>query len=136
MPRHIEQPALRHSKPAAWKVSCKPSASAALATCCEPGTISARTPLATLPFFATSAAMRRSDRRPLVHEPTNATSIFARSEEHTSELQSRSDLVCRLLLEKKKKDKKQNRLNLLCQLSPAVLGYLHSNVIFLLNSIH
>src|SRR5206468_8535461 len=29
----------------------------------------------------------------------------ARSEEHTSELQSRSDLVCRLLLEKKKKIK-------------------------------
>src|SRR3989440_13084236 len=27
---------------------------------------------------------------------------FSRSEEHTSELQSRSDLVCRLLLEKKK----------------------------------
>src|SRR5206468_6940173 len=27
---------------------------------------------------------------------------FTRSEEHTSELQSRSDLVCRLLLEKKK----------------------------------
>src|SRR5438067_6659807 len=27
---------------------------------------------------------------------------FARSEEHTSELQSRFDLVCRLLLEKKK----------------------------------
>src|SRR5206468_10967955 len=29
--------------------------------------------------------------------------IICRSEEHTSELQSRSDLVCRLLLEKKKK---------------------------------
>src|SRR5690349_23489918 len=28
----------------------------------------------------------------------------SRSEEHTSELQSRRDLVCRLLLEKKKKD--------------------------------
>src|SRR5437588_12341240 len=28
----------------------------------------------------------------------------ARSEEHTSELQSHSDLVCRLLLEKKKKE--------------------------------
>src|SRR5436309_10348895 len=28
---------------------------------------------------------------------------FARSEEHTSELQSRENLVCRLLLEKKKK---------------------------------
>src|SRR5690349_22366648 len=32
-----------------------------------------------------------------------------RSEEHTSELQSRRDLVCRLLLEKKKKKKKKNR---------------------------
>src|SRR5206468_9759227 len=33
-------------------------------------------------------------------------SVLQRSEEHTSELQSRSDLVCRLLLEKKKKNKK------------------------------
>src|SRR2546427_8724904 len=34
-----------------------------------------------------------------------------RSEEHTSELQSQSNLVCRLLLEKKKKTKnKSNRL--------------------------
>src|SRR5438874_4011291 len=32
--------------------------------------------------------------------------ITSRSEEHTSELQSRRDLVCRLLLEKKKKNKK------------------------------
>src|SRR5438034_2920033 len=31
-----------------------------------------------------------------------------RSEEHTSELQSHSDLVCRLLLEKKKKKKNAN----------------------------
>src|SRR5690349_23937005 len=31
--------------------------------------------------------------------------VEARSEEHTSELQSRRDLVCRLLLEKKKKKK-------------------------------
>src|SRR2546427_6988173 len=29
--------------------------------------------------------------------------LFERSEEHTSELQSQSNLVCRLLLEKKKK---------------------------------
>src|SRR5690606_39886490 len=29
--------------------------------------------------------------------------LFSRSEEHTSELQSRENLVCRLLLEKKKK---------------------------------
>ena len=32
-----------------------------------------------------------------------------RSEEHTSELQSHSDLVCRLLLEKKKKKNKQKK---------------------------
>src|SRR2546421_1396097 len=32
-----------------------------------------------------------------------AMTTLKRSEEHTSELQSRSDLVCRLLLEKKKK---------------------------------
>src|SRR5437773_12344027 len=32
---------------------------------------------------------------------------FRRSEEHTSELQSHHDLVCRLLLEKKNKNKKQ-----------------------------
>src|SRR5436190_7381620 len=32
-----------------------------------------------------------------------------RSEEHTSELQSHSDLVCRLLLEKKKKKKKNKK---------------------------
>src|SRR5437870_10366732 len=35
----------------------------------------------------------------------------ARSEEHTSELQSRGHLVCRLLLEKKKKKKNQIKHN-------------------------
>src|SRR2546427_3216163 len=33
--------------------------------------------------------------------------VSSRSEEHTSELQSQSNLVCRLLLEKKKKKKKR-----------------------------
>src|SRR2546422_7337815 len=35
----------------------------------------------------------------------------SRSEEHTSELQSRLHLVCRLLLEKKKKKKNLNRID-------------------------
>src|SRR5438067_4106592 len=35
---------------------------------------------------------------------------FFRSEEHTSELQSRFDLVCRLLLEKKNRIKKQEKV--------------------------
>src|SRR5437870_9977366 len=47
-------------------------------------------------------------------ENTTPSSIsccnFSRSEEHTSELQSRGHLVCRLLLEKKKKKKKTNEI--------------------------
>src|SRR2546427_3529332 len=51
---------------------------------------------------------------------TSTTMIFtgypiwgaaSRSEEHTSELQSQSNLVCRLLLEKKKKYTKPGRIN-------------------------
>ena len=37
------------------------------------------------------------------------SSISSRSEEHTSELQSRTNLVCRLLLEKKKKKNKKKK---------------------------
>src|SRR5688572_31773798 len=40
---------------------------------------------------------------------TDANDSGFRSEEHTSELQSQSNLVCRLLLEKKKKNKKVKR---------------------------
>src|SRR2546430_4978588 len=36
-------------------------------------------------------------------DPTEGKVTYKRSEEHTSELQSQSNLVCRLLLEKKKK---------------------------------
>src|SRR5437588_12720378 len=38
-----------------------------------------------------------------IRQPLLAARANQRSEEHTSELQSHSDLVCRLLLEKKKK---------------------------------
>src|SRR2546422_591078 len=51
-------------------------------------------------FFATRAAV------PLLKRSGNG----ARSEEHTSELQSRLHLVCRLLLEKKKKKKKEKTI--------------------------
>src|SRR5690606_41782067 len=40
---------------------------------------------------------------------SGTSSYRGRSEEHTSELQSRENLVCRLLLEKKKKNKKKYR---------------------------
>src|SRR2546430_12945879 len=49
-------------------------------------------------------------------QPRGRTTIVAssssRSEEHTSELQSQSNLVCRLLLEKKKKNLLQDRRDL------------------------
>src|SRR5688572_32464401 len=39
----------------------------------------------------------------------DGTDLAERSEEHTSELQSQSNLVCRLLLEKKKKKKQKKK---------------------------
>src|SRR2546427_1831131 len=65
-------------------------------------------------FRSTAAALREGFTGPLFiqgdHVQVNAkkyaadpeTELQARSEEHTSELQSQSNLVCRLLLEKKK----------------------------------
>src|SRR3989442_1919744 len=47
-----------------------------------------------------------------------AVAIVSRSEEHTSELQSRPHLVCRLLLEKKKQKHKE----ILYRFVPAVAG--------------
>src|SRR5690349_23568339 len=49
-------------------------------------------------------ARRSSSRRSA--DPIAARAAGTRSEEHTSELQSRRDLVCRLLLEKKKRRNK------------------------------
>src|SRR5215211_9465630 len=59
-----------------------------------------------LPIFADGVAVRVEVEIP--HVPVRRTDRGLhrqrRSEEHTSELQSHSDLVCRLLLEKKKKN--------------------------------
>src|SRR2546430_3753078 len=49
-------------------------------------------------------------RQPVGHDLMHAGSSPSRSEEHTSELQSQSNLVCRLLLEKKKKRKRLVRI--------------------------
>src|SRR2546428_4829415 len=54
---------------------------------------------------AAKASRFRSHVRFSFGPPENVIrAALERSEEHTSELQSRSDLVCRLLLEKKKKN--------------------------------
>src|SRR5206468_11170924 len=85
-------------------------------------TLSLHDALPISPFAASSRTRRRvplrrrrrnvatHERRPgvvgprLVFRKNRGRSTRCRSEEHTSELQSRSDLVCRLLLEKKKKN--------------------------------
>src|SRR5207247_10082366 len=65
-------------------------------------------------FVALKCFLRRQEVRTgteCIHSRTQTGDVAAnsngnpRSEEHTSELQSRVDLVCRLLLEKKKKSK-------------------------------
>src|SRR5437588_8964186 len=60
-----------------------------------------------VPSEVSSSWDRRVWARPSWHERWPSSSSVlptpVRSEEHTSELQSHSDLVCRLLLEKKKK---------------------------------
>src|SRR5436309_8622524 len=54
-------------------------------------------------FLARTGARHLADAGPTFAEGGQ------RSEEHTSELQSRENLVCRLLLEKKKKKRKKKR---------------------------
>ena len=74
IPRHMEQPAERQSKPADRNTSSSPSASAWAFTCCEPGTTIASMLELTWRPFTTSAAARRSPIRELVHEPMNTRS--------------------------------------------------------------
>src|SRR3712207_7922291 len=74
--------------------------------------------------LAVSAGSSRSTGRPPVAQVTSSvrTTRSARSEEHTSELQSRQYLVCRLLLEKKKITTTNNLL----LISQPILSSLHS----------
>src|SRR6478672_1581821 len=62
-----------------------------------------RPPRSTLfPYTTLFRSARRACRGPRARPAAAGSRRGPRSEEHTSELQSRSDLVCRLLLEKKK----------------------------------
>src|SRR2546430_6004505 len=68
-------------------------------------------------LFRSRSLPRRGHRHHAVREHVAAggtraarpRTLAVRSEEHTSELQSQSNLVCRLLLEKKKKQRKNER---------------------------
>src|SRR5260221_9250783 len=54
---------------------------------------------------------RKSTRLNSSHTVISYAVFCLRSEEHTSELQSHSDLVCRLLLEKKKNETRTRHIN-------------------------
>src|SRR5256885_4683534 len=60
-------------------------------------------PYTTLFRSPIGAGLRRPDIPGIRHSNRNESCRAGRSEEHTSELQSPCNLVCRLLLEKKKK---------------------------------
>src|SRR5580700_4060613 len=75
IPRHMEKPGSRHSKPAVRKTSSSPSSSACRFTSCEPGTTIARTWGCTWYPLTTLAAERRSSMRELVQEPIKTRSI-------------------------------------------------------------
>src|SRR5436305_7693148 len=72
-------------------------------------TLSLHDALPILDDGACAAAAGELIARAFVDAGQTAGDELARSEEHTSELQSRPHLVCRLLLEKKKKKKKNKK---------------------------
>src|SRR5207249_6599918 len=83
-PARCSSPAAREAIPSPWRAPTTTSSTVTSGT----------SPIST-PSLVTQCSVRgRRDRR-----------RTTRSEEHTSELPSRFDLVCRLLLEKKKKKK-------------------------------
>src|SRR6266487_5922981 len=69
-----------------------------------------RPPRSTLFPYTTLFRSRDSARRPTADQLRRHAGHHARSEEHTSELQSPVHLVCRLLLEKKKKQTQHSGL--------------------------
>src|SRR2546430_7021519 len=74
----------------------------------------------------TPAVVDGKANEPDAHSP--AAPKPERSEEHTSELQSQSNLVCRLLLEKKKKKKEQtNRTIKVKEIERIVYEYIISS---------
>src|SRR6266853_5633127 len=64
-----------------------------------------RPPRSTLFPYTTLFRSRTAAGRAGCTNSARRSSVHPRSEEHTSELQSQSNLVCRLLLEKKKQNK-------------------------------
>src|SRR5256885_7884500 len=90
-----------------------------------------RPPRSTLfPYTTLFRSIRAADaaRRPCAFATAPCAARGSRSEEHTSELQSPCNLVCRLLLEKKKK--KTIEINT-CVVTPELLCNYHPTYIMI-----
>src|SRR3989442_11964655 len=79
------------------------------------------TELAIDPLFSLESRLHELSWRFFNGSYPGAKYYYTRSEEHTSELQSRPHLVCRLLLEKKK-NKWHYFIHVLCMIGEAALG--------------
>src|SRR2546430_12188061 len=83
-------------------------------------------PISSRPARDASEGRRLARERRLTEDDDREASP-RRSEEHTSELQSQSNLVCRLLLEKKKKPTDSMNVELSWRLDVMLLTVLHSD---------
>src|SRR5256885_6021483 len=92
-----------------WRARCRTTSSGSPTKCSATSRRARRHPGG--PDPAHSEAQHVSRRKPVSHLGlSRGRQRHPRSEEHTSELQSPCNLVCRLLLEKKKKHKKTTTL--------------------------
>src|SRR5699024_11447500 len=89
--------------PNQWSVNSQGCSQSSCGSC--PSTCATTASTAVVAMAPIGTSVRVEMNRPMALSPSSEISTYAatsRSEEHTSELQSRFDLVCRLLLEKKK----------------------------------
>src|SRR5690606_40187939 len=77
----------------------------------SPSTMAMQKPARVMPMVLSEASSKRGR---MAQANSQSKKFMTRSEEHTSELQSRENLVCRLLLEKKK----FNTIKLTCTNQP------------------
>src|SRR2546430_7876250 len=90
-----------------------------------------RPPRSTLFPYTTLFRSRLAARRdaPVARHRDPGRCHHGRSEEHTPELQSQSNLVCRLLLEKKKKKKTTEHLDITNKITHQISNSSHISII-------
>src|SRR5688572_32402269 len=92
-----------------WIQPSVPSSTAPTSACVTKSTNSSNEPIENWVLMPTMSSRTPAVAHAITLHAVDVKNGLPRSEEHTSELQSQSNLVCRLLLEKKK-IKKHNRM--------------------------